>query len=164
MLLAAFVAASLALFVWPSQATPRRADAVVVLSGSRVERLPKALQVKAETGTKFLVISGGLDPRWKQAYELCRAGLVSVDCFTPRPDSTRGEAEDVARLARERHWHSLIVVTSTYHVFRARMLFRRCFHGRLDVVGARPPFWRWVTGVPDEWGKLLYQLTFQRGC
>ena len=54
-----------------------------------------------------------------------------VVCFTAVPFSTRGEAETVARLARARGWHSVVVVTSTFHITRAHMLFRRCFHGRL---------------------------------
>jgi hypothetical protein len=44
------------------------------------------------------------------------------------------------------------------------MLFRRCYHGPLAVVGARSTWWK----LPDEWasetGKLLVQLTVRRGC
>lgn len=165
MLVAAFVAASLRLFVWPPQDPVARADAVVVLSGSRVERLPRGLAVLRRTGTPTLVISGGYDRRWRQARRLCTGRpRLRVLCFTPDPNSTRGEAEEVARIAARRGWRSVIVVSSTYHVVRARLLFRRCFRGRIAVVGAHPRLLRWIEGVPSEWTKLAVQLTFERGC
>jgi uncharacterized SAM-binding protein YcdF (DUF218 family) len=163
---AAFLAATAWLFVWPSQDRPRRPDAVVVLSGSRA-RLPKGLRVRAATNAPVLVISGGYDRRWTQAREYCRGRVhvaFHVLCFTPRPNSTRGEAEQVARLARKRRWTNVAVVTSTYHVFRARLLFRRCYHGRVAVVGVRPGVWRSIQGTAGEWPKLVYQVVFSRGC
>jgi uncharacterized SAM-binding protein YcdF (DUF218 family) len=55
-------------------------------------------------------------------------------------------------------------VTSTFHVTRAKMLFRRCLDIPIYVVGASSTWWR----LPEEWasetGKLLVQLTAQRGC
>jgi uncharacterized SAM-binding protein YcdF (DUF218 family) len=85
-------------------------------------------------------------------------------CFTAVPFSTVGEARTVTRLAHERGWNSIVVVTSTFHVTRADMLFHRCFHGRLNVVGSRSTWWR----LPEEWasetGKLIVQLTAERGC
>ena len=44
------------------------------------------------------------------------------------------DARAIARLARERGWSSIVVVTSRFHVTRARMLFRRCYRGALSVV------------------------------
>jgi uncharacterized SAM-binding protein YcdF (DUF218 family) len=162
------VGASLFLFVWPPRDDPDgRADAVVVLSGSRVERLPKGLEVREQTRAPLLVISGGFDPRWRQARPYCRGRALRafrVYCFSPEPDSTLGEAQEIARLARRNGWRRIVVVSSTYHVLRARRLFRRCLDAEVDVVGARPPLWRWIEGVPNEWGKLAYQLTFEREC
>jgi uncharacterized SAM-binding protein YcdF (DUF218 family) len=167
MAFAALLVATAFLFVWPRQDRPGRPDAVVVLSGSRIERLPKGLRVRAETGARVLVISGGLDPKWHQARRLClHREHVSfrVICFRPRPNSTRGEAEEVRRLARRYAWRRIAVVTSTYHVFRARILFRRCLDHRIAVLGARPPLWRDIEGTAEEWPKLLFHLAFDRGC
>ena len=166
MVVAAFLAATGWLFVWPSQDHPRSPNAVVVLSGSRA-RLPKALRVRAATKAPVLVISGGYDRRWAQARAYCRGRVHAafhVICFTPRPNSTRGEAEEVARLARKHRWSNVAVVTSTYHVFRARLLFRRCYSGRLAVVGVRPGLWRSIQGTAGEWAKLVYQVVFSRAC
>lgn len=73
--------------------------------------------------------------------------------------STREEAVEGARVARERGWQRVLVVTSAYHVPRARRVFR-------DVMGdhrfavhvpeallrhAGPLERRWILdGVPDE--------------
>jgi len=42
-------------------------------------------------------------------------------------DSTLEEAQALARLAKERKWRSVIVVTSNFHTRRARYIFRRVF-------------------------------------
>jgi uncharacterized SAM-binding protein YcdF (DUF218 family) len=42
-------------------------------------------------------------------------------------DSTLEEAESLARVANEKKWHSVILVTSNYHTRRARYIFRRIF-------------------------------------
>lgn len=164
-LVAAWVAASVVLFVVPSQDTPRHADAVVVLAGSRRERLPKALELMRRGVAPVLLISGGRDPRWTQAHPYCAGkSRFRTICFDAKPFSTRGEAETVARMARRRGWHSIVVVTSTYHVVRARMLFRRCFDGRVQAVGGEPRPLGWAFGVLFEWPKLVYALTVRRSC
>jgi len=113
-----------------------------------------------------LVISDGHDPNWPAANRLCAEGSpgFQVVCFTPDPYSTRGEARGFARLARERGWRSVVVVTSTFHVTRARMLFRRCFRGRVEGVGAHASLGRLKLNVVTEVGKLLVQVTVERAC
>jgi uncharacterized SAM-binding protein YcdF (DUF218 family) len=112
-----------------------------------------------------LVISDGNASGWPQGNRLC-AGNASfkVVCFLPRPYSTRGEARGFARLARAHGWHSVIVVTSTYHVRRARMLFKRCFDGRVEAVGAEPSLRHWILGVTYEWPKWIYEIAIARAC
>src|SRR5438093_1486607 len=152
-----------------STSAPRaHADAVVVLSGARNLRLDPALQLVERGVAPVLAISGAArDPRWRKARQLCavgHAGRVRVVCFMPVPFSTRGEARAIGQLARARGWNRVVVVTSTFHVTRTRLLFHRCYAGRLWVVGAAAPWWR----LPEEWasesGKLLVQLTAERGC
>jgi uncharacterized SAM-binding protein YcdF (DUF218 family) len=109
-----------------------------------------------------LVISDGLDPEWPQANRLCRSGRAI--CFTPDPYSTQGEARWIGREAKERGWDSIAVVTSTYHVRRARMIVERCYHGRLAMIGAHPPLGNRVVGVAWEWPKSVVYLTLKRSC
>jgi uncharacterized SAM-binding protein YcdF (DUF218 family) len=80
------------------------------------------------------------------------------------PFSTRGEARTIARLARRRNWHSIVVVTSTFHITRADMLFRRCYRGHLWVVGSGSTWWRLPVEWASETGKLIVQLTVERSC
>jgi uncharacterized SAM-binding protein YcdF (DUF218 family) len=162
----AWLVATGLLFLWPNEDSPRRADAVVVLSGSRSYRLPRALELMRAGVARTLVISNGRDPRWRQAHRLCTKGnsRFSVVCFTPDPDSTQGEAQGVARIAARRDWRSLVLVTSRFHVTRARMLFERCFDGDVGAVGAGSPYLYLPLNLLGEWGKLGYQLTVQREC
>jgi uncharacterized SAM-binding protein YcdF (DUF218 family) len=168
LLLAALVAVWLAacafLFVWPSVNTPRHADAVVVLSGKR-KRLTEGLKLVSAGVAKTLVISDGRAPGWKRANRLC-AGRAAfrVICFKPQPYSTQGEAEATARLATRNRWRSLVIVSSTYHVTRARLLFGRCTDGRVAAAKAPTSLGEFVRNVAVESGKLLYQLTVDRGC
>jgi aminopeptidase-like protein len=75
-----------------------------------------------------------------------------------------GEAELLARLAAARGWHRVDVVTSQYHVVRARLLIARCYRGQLRVVGAHDTFWDVVINAALESGKLVYHELVHRGC
>lgn len=154
------------LFVWPREDDPGRADAVVVLSGGRNFRLEKGLELVRRNVADTLVISDGHADGWILANRLCADGGdgFRVICFKPEPYSTQGEAEAVARLGRERDWRSVTLVTSTFHVFRARMLFERCFAGRVEAVGARYKLQYLPTALFWETGKLGYALTVERDC
>jgi uncharacterized SAM-binding protein YcdF (DUF218 family) len=169
-LVAAWLATALVLFAAPHGDTaPKRADVVVVLSGARDERLDPALRLVRSRVAPTLAISGvAHDPKWEKARFLCGHGATGfrVVCFSPRPYSTQGEARTIARLARANGWHRIVVVTSGYHVFRARMLFERCLPSgdRLWVVAAGYPLLRLPAELVTESGKLFVQETFQRGC
>jgi uncharacterized SAM-binding protein YcdF (DUF218 family) len=170
-LVVAWVALCLVLFTWPPAADdpPEHADAVVVLSGGLNARLDPALALMRRRVAPVLAISGARhDPKWKKARRLC-SGLEGptryrVICFEPTPYSTRGESRAIAQLAARHGWTRVVVVTSTFHVTRAKLLIGRCYHGRLWLVGTSSPLLR----QPQEWatetGKLLVQLIAQRGC
>jgi uncharacterized SAM-binding protein YcdF (DUF218 family) len=158
------------LFVWPpaDSAPPARADAVVVLSGGGDGRLDPALKLVDRGIAPVLAISSAFrTPKWHKAQRLCRGDYRTrfrIVCFQAEPYSTRGEAETVSRLARRYGWNRLVVVTSTYHVTRARMLFRRCYRGALWTVGTSAPWWE----LPEEWAsetvKLTVQALFESRC
>jgi uncharacterized SAM-binding protein YcdF (DUF218 family) len=161
----AFIGLSAKLFIWPVEDSPRRADAVVVLSGSKA-RLPKALALMRRRVAPTLVISDGLDPEWPAANRLCRRGSMRfrVVCFKPDPYSTLGEAEHIGRMVRARGWGSVVVTTSTFHVTRARLIVKRCTEARIQVVGADYSLVRLPQHVANEWLKLAYAHTLERGC
>ena len=164
--LATCVALDIYLFATPSLDRPVHADAVIVLAGDPTPRLERGLGLMRAGVAPTLVISDGHDPNWPAANRLCAHGDPGfrVVCFKPDPYSTRGEARGFARLAREHGWRSVVVVTSTFHVTRARMLFRRCFGGKVEGVGAHASLQRSKFNYVTEVGKLLVQLSVARGC
>jgi len=168
-LVAAWVVVCLVLFVfpWEKGSAPAHADAVVVLSGEH-NRLPPALDLVRRGEAPVLALSSVRQtPKWTEAQRLCNAGRYAgaeVVCFPTDPFSTRGEARAIARLAEKRHWRSIVVSTSTFHITRAHMLVARCWDGDTTFIGSSSPWWR----LPEDWafetGKLAVQLTAKRGC
>jgi len=152
------------LFVVHHDDRPVRADAVVVLAGAK-SRLPVGLRLMRQGYAPVLAVSLNETPSRAQRRACAAAhARYRVVCFHAHPFSTRGEARAIARLARERHWRTVDVVTSQFHVFRARLVIRRCFRGELRMVGAPNSVLRLPVDMLDESAKLAYQETFARGC
>jgi uncharacterized SAM-binding protein YcdF (DUF218 family) len=159
-LLAAWLVWAVVLFVVRHDDDPGHADAVVVLQGSKT-RLPLGYRLMQEGVAPLMVISRG--SRQKLEDRLCDGKTrFEVVCFSA--SSTRGEARIVSQLARERGLDELDVVTSEFHVYRARRIFERCYDGTLRMVGAPQQWWRLPKYMLTESAKLAYQAVFARGC
>lgn len=148
--------------------SPEPADAVVVLGPGRDgERLERAEALVDEQVAETLVISMGRGGQRAATDAACAEEPTDFEviCFKADPFTTRGEAQLVARLAAARGWTKLLVVTSDYHVRRARLLFGRCFDGSLVVVGA-PSSGGPAVVLTDahEGAGLLYANLVARGC
>jgi len=156
------------LFVHPFVDQPRQADAVVVLGpGLNGERLREGVQLMRKGVGKVLLISEPDDRGWSAGNRLCSGrSSFKVVCFHAAPFTTRGEAEKVAALSTRYHWRSVVVVTSTYHVSRVRLLYERCFAGKVDVVGADPKASpaEWAGHIVHEWGGLAHARLIARSC
>ena len=153
------------LFVWPASDDPDLVDAVVVLSGDRGERMAKALRL-VDSGVAPVLVHAGTPDRESVA-RLCAGGRpFEVVCVRPSPDDTRSEARAVARLAVDRGWRSIAVVTSSFHLTRADVLFRRCFAGRVEAVAAWPSFSArsWSAEIVRESAGLVHAFVVGRGC
>jgi uncharacterized SAM-binding protein YcdF (DUF218 family) len=157
--------AAAVLFVWPPRHTLAHADAAVVLAGGRGPRLSRGLELVRQGVAPVLVVSDGWSPTWPEANRLCsgRTAPVPVVCPHPDPYSTHGEAEAFARLARARGWKSVVVVSSRYHLVRARMLFARCYDGEIGTAGSST-FTDRLLAAPIETLKMGYALVLKRGC
>lgn len=113
-------------------------DVLMQVGGAAPSDYPEARRAAQEHGISDLVIS---DPTGVQRFhdDWC-APLegVRVHCFAPEPSTTRGEAQEFARLAAENNWGSaMVLATGREHVERVRLYFARCWDGDLSV--NRPP-------------------------
>ena len=163
-LLLAWLIAAIVLFVVPHGQKPVRANAVVVLSGSAT-RLPVGIKLMREGYAPLLVISRTTPYPSPLEQRACahRLGL-HVLCFRAKPYSTAGEAELIGRMAEERHWTAVDVVTSDFHLFRARILVRRCYKGELRMVGAPDSLSKLPLNMVLESVKLVYHELIHRSC
>ena len=149
--------------MWPTEdALPARADAILVLSGGSGERVAEGVRLLDAGVAPVLALSNGRAEDAEDGTRHCADARVV--CFVPEPFSTQGEARWLRREAAARGWYSVVLVTSSYHLRRARMVVDRCFDGELAAVGSEPRLAIVAIGVAWEWPKSLYYLTLNRGC
>lgn len=159
--LALVVAISAAVFVFPSTGAVTHADAVVFFDDGTGVRLGTAIGLIRAGAADTLVISYRPD-----RLQDCRSdlGATTVICFNPSPDNTRGEAQRIGAIARDHGWTSLIFVSDTPHLFRARILLERCFTGTLTAVKSSVTAIDWPIRVAYEWAATARTLTTSRSC
>ncbi len=158
------VVAGFPVFVQPRVDTPRAADAILVVGGDAPEaRYLYGLELAHRGWAPHLVLS---NPGGQVDQYCAEAGSdFTVECFQPDPPTTRGEARELGRLAAERGWQTVMVVTYTPHVSRARYLMERCFDGEVVMVGVpvdlSVPYWAWMYAYQ---GAGFVKAFVQRGC
>jgi uncharacterized SAM-binding protein YcdF (DUF218 family) len=134
-----------------------KADALVVLSDDNfyADRAVRAAELFRQGKAPLVVASGRrLRPNAGIAelmeHDLIERGVPKdkIVRLAHDADSTREEAEALVPLARQKKWHSLIIVTSNYHTRRARYIFGAVFPQdvKLSVAGARD-----ADFDPDQW-------------
>jgi len=167
-LLVGFSAVTARWFIWPPQGMPARVDAIVLLNGpSDLNRLEEALDLARARRASFLVISYSPEgPRWWSSGSACAPKVTEakVICFIPNPDTTRGEAEFAGRLARQYHWHSIVLVATAPQDPAALLRTRRCFSGKIYMINVSFPGSEWPGQVAHYWGGFLQALFLQRSC
>ncbi len=127
-------------YVRPRVDAVRHADAILVLGGSAAgPRYRYGLELARQGWAPTLVLSNPYGGSQPFVDALCRTPQprLHVECFVPDPHTTLGEGRALRRLARERRWGTVIVVTSVPHVSRARYIIGKCFDGEL-VMAATP--------------------------
>lgn len=152
------------MIVWPVMGTPAHADVVVLLSGDGA-RLPVALDLMRKGVARTLVFVG--QPDTVAVIDLCQDPQpFEVVCLRPSPDNTRQEARVAGQFAEARKWTTMVIVTSRLHVTRARLLFRRCFDGRVWARGDYPHYGFDFARreVVHEWLALGQATILARGC
>jgi uncharacterized SAM-binding protein YcdF (DUF218 family) len=163
LLLAGLSVTTVRWFVRPPQGMPAHVDAIVMLDGPG-DRLRTTLTLAWAHRAPVVVISRG-STYWGHG-SVCapRIPRVTVICFHPDPVTTRGEAEFAGRLAQRYHWRSIALVTITPQDTRARLRVERCFPGRIYVVTAPLPAYKWPYQIAYEWGATIKAFFLQQSC
>ncbi len=120
----------------PVDATPS-GDAVIVHAGGRGERLETALDLMADDAAPVLVVMYLGIEEYPDSTGLCgRTEPYEVLCPAPQPVTTIGEARHIGELATLRGWDELVIVTTDYHVRRAKWLDDKCTDADVQAAAA----------------------------
>jgi uncharacterized SAM-binding protein YcdF (DUF218 family) len=139
-------------FLFPTSDEPFEDGPVVALGGS-YQRGESAARLTAERPhARPLLLSAWTDEDEAKAGIGC--DLAEVECLEPVPPITFGEATMVAKLARQRGWDQVTVVTSAHHVTRSRRLFTRCVDVPVAVVAGHELDDSWSRRATRAWREL----------
>ena len=165
--LIAFGVASWALFLRPSAADlTGGVDAVVVLAGGG-PRLETGVRLVEDGAAPLLVLSDGGEESWEAVEKLCAADHdYELECFTPEPANTIGEARAVGFTAELRDLRSLVVVTTTTHARRAQLRLSRCTDARVQMMTVDQNLspLGLVTAVLHEWAGMAEAVMLTGDC
>jgi uncharacterized SAM-binding protein YcdF (DUF218 family) len=156
-----FCVASARLFVFPTTGMPARVDAIVVPGGPG-NRIAAAVKLADQDRAPYLVLSLGEPVPW--GYCGSRMGDSVVLCFMPDPDTTQGEAEGTARLAKEYGFHSIVLVTTPDQTWRAELRFRRCYSGKIYAITTPLPKLMWPYQIAYQWAATFKAEVLNRSC
>lgn len=144
-----------------------RSDAIVVLSGARVERWLEAVDLYRDGWAPRIVLTPGrleaAEVRLRERgihfpaeVALIRDAMVqlkvpadAIDILPLALDNTAQEAAAIREAAAAAGWKRLIVVTSVYHTRRTWFAFSREFRG--TSVEVRVRYSRYDSAKPDRW-------------
>lgn len=166
MLLLASVATLLAIFVFttnPSLDVVQNPDVVVVLGGGGGERLAFGQQLATTHDVPVFAFAEGVTSGMLGGMP---CDSLAQWCIKPDPSTTAGEARTAAEYAKDTGWETVAVATSTFHVNRARVLFRQCFDGKVMVTGITDSAslqLQWRRAGREALG-LIAAYTLRRAC
>lgn len=158
---------------------PEEADAILILGGGDGSRCAKALELYRQ-GFAPMIITSGEKPdmpdfdtsraQLSANYMMARGVPQETILLLPNTTSTHDEAVESRRIAEERGYHALLVVTDPFHTRRTYLAFRRTFRDakiRFLVIASTPDWWdarSWWTrersflAVLEEIIKLAFYL------
>ena len=121
----------------PAAPDAKRTDAAVVLTGGS-NRIEHAVDVIRDGGAKRLLVAGA-DPSVTKADLVRRVPgnrqllKCCVDLGSESVD-TRSNAEEASRWLAKHHFNSVRLITSDWHMRRARYEFRRVLGDKYEIV------------------------------
>lgn len=132
-----------------------RADAIVVLGGEHDGREEYGLDLATLGVAGTVVMSNPYDDWDPLMKRVCRKRQdVEVLCVRPDSLTTRGEALMMRQLSDERSWNKIVVLSSRFHLLRARLVFGQCYSSEVGTVA--------FAGVPRryDYSPLEWELIF----
>jgi uncharacterized SAM-binding protein YcdF (DUF218 family) len=132
---------------WVVEDPLERSDAILVLSDDNfyADRATRASQIYRQGLAPVVVASGRRLRPYAGVAELIEHDLVERGVPKDKilrvahdADNTREEAIELAKIAKQKKWRSVIVVTSNFHTRRARYIFSHVFPEdvRIRISGA----------------------------
>ena len=107
---------------------PARADAIVALTGPSADRVNEAIRLlEQDKGDRVLISGVNREVRRQELRALTPGSNKLFNCCVDlgfEAEDTSGNAQEIAAWARSKHYDSLIVVTSDYHMPRALLEIR----------------------------------------
>jgi hypothetical protein len=153
------------LFIWPDlPPLPPHVDAIIEMAGPAVDRRDElAVELAREHRSNYLVQS---TTAVEAATHDCLPAVphVTVLCFHPDPNTTRGEARYIAEEAARLDWRSVILVTTPDQAWRARLWTTRCFSYEVYIATAPLPALLWIAQLPYQWAATIKAFTVTRSC
>lgn len=134
--------------LFPRTDAPDHVDALVVVSGANDDRYRYARRLAEGGFARHILVSQPPSSTYRDTIdEFCSDSSIaanggrriSVSCFPPDIETTEGEATAATRIARERGYDSLLVLTYWGHVSRVRIYFEQCFDGAIHVTDTPRP-------------------------
>lgn len=119
---------------WVVSEAPAPADAILILGDDDYEadRATRAAELYRGRWAPLVVGSGRYLRPYASIAQLMQHDLTergvpasAVVVFAHYAQNTREEAQALRKLAVERHWRHVLVVTSNFHTRRTRYIFRR---------------------------------------
>jgi uncharacterized SAM-binding protein YcdF (DUF218 family) len=164
-------AAAILLLIWalgfaafavglPGPADERGTDAIVVPTGS-ADRVRRGLFLLERRRAKRMLISG--TDRRVQPHELAESFAVSpalVDCCVDlgrEAVDTRSNGEETAAWVRAHRYRSVRLVTTDWHMARARFELARLLGKDVEVIGDAVPSEPGLMSLVVEYNKYLYR-------
>ena len=127
---------------WIVNEPAAHADAILVLGDDNFygDRATEAAQLFRQGVAPLVVASGrrlrpGAGMSELIEHDLIERGVPKENVlrFPHDADNTREEAVALRRLAKEKGWKSVVVVTSNYHTRRVRYIFQKVFPSGVEV-------------------------------
>ena len=149
-----------------TQPVPGGTDAVVLLANG-AERYATAQRVVPRGDAELVVVVGSLDDQPDVAAHCdTSADGYDVTCLDDAPGDLRGRARQLAATADREGWDDLTVMTATYEVSRARMLFERCVGTEVEMISTATGLGPlgWTATAAGELLALVRDGWFHRGC